>query len=202
MKGNDKRKFINVVNKSLQYRFLAMMSIYFIILILFFGITLFLPDILQMQNETLSIEIRGAAAERMLFKHVWVWPFVLVISGLMGLHSFRSFHRVAGPLYRFRWAFEQIQNGNLSLVVKIRNKDYLHPEESALNEMLRTIESQVERVKKGTDDALNSFKEMEKEITQDKTLSRDQQDLFRLHHQNLDDILEAVGYFKLREKKE
>lgn len=197
MRGNYNRKFISVVNKSLQYRFLATMLIYFIILILFFGITLFLPDIMQMYNKSLSMEIRGAAAERMLFKHVWVWPIVLVLSGLMGLHSFRSFQRVAGPLYRFRWAFEQIRNGNLGLIVKIREKDYLHPEENSLNEMLRTIESQMERVKKGTNDALNSFKKIEEKISEDNNINQDQQELTGLHHQHLNDILKAIEYFKL-----
>ena len=197
MRGNYNRKFISVVNKSLQYRFLATMLIYFIILILFFGITLFLPDIMQMYNKSLSMEIRGAAAERMLFKHVWVWPFVLVLSGLMGLHSFRSFQRVAGPLYRFRWAFEQIRDGNLGLVVKIREKDYLHPEENSLNEMLRTIESQMENLKKGTHNALNSFKQIEEKITEDNTLNTGQEELVSLHYRHLNDIRKAIEYFKL-----
>ena len=197
MGENTKRKFTSVVNKSLQYRFLAMMIIYFVILILFLGFTLFLPDMIQMRNEDLSMAVRVAAADRMLLKHAWVWPIVLIISVLMGLHSFRSFHKVAGPLYRFKWAFEQIQNGNFGLVVKIRKKDYLHAEETSLNNMLRVLESRMETVMKGSRNALQSFEQIEKKMKESNSLNQDQEDQLHLHRQCLNEINEALGYFKL-----
>jgi hypothetical protein len=137
MTYNRRRAF--PVISSLQYRFLSMTLIYSFIIVCFFAIAIFGPDIVEMRDQSLSLEIRSSAASRVIAKHSWVWPSVISLIIVLGLHSFRAFHRVIGPLYRFRWAFEQLQNGNLLWRVKTREKDYLQSEEAALNKMLETL---------------------------------------------------------------
>ena len=113
------------VTSRLQYRFLTMTLIYCFILISLVMVAFLVPDVLEMNNSNLNPEIRAAAAERLLEKHGWAWPPVVPLLALIGLISFREFKKVAGPLYRFRWAFEQLEKGNLLSSVKIRKKDYL-----------------------------------------------------------------------------
>ncbi|MBW1999814.1 MAG: methyl-accepting chemotaxis protein, partial [Deltaproteobacteria bacterium] len=137
-KKQHRRNRSSVVNESLQYRFLAMVLVYAFILVGFFGVTLFLPEITQMHDESLSMAVRGAAAQRILSKHVWVWPMVMFLVCMIGVHSFIAFHRIAGPLYRFVKSFEKVRDGYLNFRLKIREKDYLHREEKSFNEMLES----------------------------------------------------------------
>ena len=106
MLKKDLRRRTRVVNKSLQYKFLAMILIYSAALVLFLALSLFIPDIVQMQDQGLHLDLRAAAADRLLTKHARVWPAVFVLIGIISLHSFRSFWRVAGPLYRFQVVFQ------------------------------------------------------------------------------------------------
>ena len=103
---NHSRRRFFAVTSSLQYRFLAMSLIASFIIVAFFAIAVFVPDVLEMQNQSLGLQIRSDAASRILEKASWVWPAVLSLIILLGLHSFRAFQRLIGPIYRFRCAFE------------------------------------------------------------------------------------------------
>ena len=100
------------VTSSLQYRFLAMSLIYSFVIVCFFAGAVFGPDFAKMSDESIPLEIRSAAASRVLAKHTWVWPVLFLLIALLGIHSFREFQKVAGPLYRFRWAFGELAKGN------------------------------------------------------------------------------------------
>ncbi|MFC1817168.1 hypothetical protein ACFL0M_14820, partial [Thermodesulfobacteriota bacterium] len=78
MLKKDFRRRTRLVNKSLQYRFQAMILIYSATLILFLALSLFVPDIVQMGDQSTSLDVRAAAADRLLAKHVWVWPGVIL----------------------------------------------------------------------------------------------------------------------------
>jgi len=136
MEEKRKRRKFPIVDRSLQYRFLVIILAYGMITIIILAVTLFVPDIINMNNQNLSIELRGAAAERILTLHMRVWPGIIAVVCIFGLHSFRTFHRVIGPLYRFRWAFEKVGKGDLNFRVKLRTRDYLNREEEMFNEML------------------------------------------------------------------
>ena len=134
-----RRRMFPVVDRSLQYRLLALMLIYGFVLMAFMMLSFFVPDVLQMEEETRSIEVRAAVAERILQQHARVWPAALALICLIGLHSFREFHRLIGPLFRFRWAFDQVKGGNLAFRVRLRKGDHLHREEILFNEMLEAL---------------------------------------------------------------
>ena len=88
--------------------------------------------------------MRAAAADRLLTLHSRVWPAIVAMVCVLGIHSVRIFHRLIGPLYRFRWAFSKIGNGDLNFRVKIRKSDYLHREEEALNQMIEGLSERCE----------------------------------------------------------
>jgi len=194
MTYNRRRAF--PVISSLQYRFLTMTLIYSFIIVCFFAIAVFAPDIVEMRDQSLSLEIRSSAASRVLAKHSWVWPSVLSLIIVLALHSFRAFHRVIGPLYRFRWAFEQFQKGNLSLRVKTRKKDYLQTEEAALNKMLEILSGKLEVVKEATKEAFRSVDELEKSVNMDNGWTKTQMDLLRTHRDHMERLVNEVQFFR------
>ena len=200
MKQSRRRAF--AVTSTLQYRFLGLTLIYGFILVSLIIIAFLVPDVLEMYNESLSLEIRAEAAKRVLGKHEWIWlPLVLVFGGL-GLHSFREFQRIAGPLYRFRSAFEQLEKGNLSPSVKIRKKDYLVKEEEAIVKMLASLVAKFSVIKQETGLALKSVGELEGSVGKESAWSTPQSELLRTHRRHLEDLSAAVEFFRLPDESQ
>lgn len=195
MKLLSKRRRSYIVNKSLQYRFLATILIYGFIAVVFLSIYLFVPEIMKLQDQSLSFEVRAAAADKILGFHTRIWPAAIALICFLGLHSTLFFHRVAGPLYRFHWAFEKVRDGDLSLRVKIRRKDYLHHEEGVLNEMIEMLAGKVESIQRAGLNALKSLGELDQ--TASGWTEADKKAL-RLHRQQLDTLMDTVRYFQVQ----
>ena len=192
------RRHTRLVNRSLQYRFLAMILIYSTILVLFMALVIFVPDIVQMGDQNMSLDLRAAAADRLLSKHIWVWPGVLVIILIISFHSFRSFFRVAGPLKRFHAVLDRVARGDVSSSMKIRVKDYLGQEAETVNEMLRVLVEKLGDIQQTGEDALESLKELENHAIREFSEDNTYQALFDVHRQQLERLTETAQYFHLQ----
>ena len=190
-----RRRRTRIVNKSLQYRFLATVVIYGFIIVAFLSVYLFVPDFLKLHDESLSLEVRAAVADNILTFHSRIWPAAILLICVVGLHSILFFHRLVGPLYRFRWAFQKVREGELSLHVKIRTKDYLHQEEGVLNEMIEMLAGKVEGIQLAGLDALKSLGELEQKASGWEDTDKE---ILRLHRQHLDTLMDTTRYFQVQ----
>ena len=86
MTAKTRRKQYSIVDRSLQYRVLAIILVYSLVIVLFLAVCLFIPDILAMSNPDLSLEIRAAAADRLLTLHSRVWPASVAMVCVLGIH--------------------------------------------------------------------------------------------------------------------
>jgi len=198
MMQRNRRQRFPIVDKSLQYRFLAMVLTYSMIIIIFLAAFLFLPDIITFQDEGLSLEVRAVAADKVLTLHSRVWPAVIALICILGLHSLLVFHRFVGPLYRFRWAFEKVRNGDLSFQVKLREKDYLRQEEKVLNEMIEILKGKVGSIQLASQDALKSLTKLEQRVNDVSNWTEADKELLRVHRQHLEGLINTTGYFQLQ----
>ena len=192
------RRNTRLVNRSLQYRFLAMILIYSAILVLFLALVIFMPDIVQMGDKSKSLDLRAAYADRLLAKHIWVWPGAFVIIVIISFHSFRSFFRVAGPLNRFHAVFDQVARGYVDSSMRIRAKDYLGQEAETLNEMLQVLAEKLGGIQQTGEDALESLKELENHATRELNEDDTCQVLFDVHRQQLERLMKTAQYFHLQ----
>jgi len=197
MEEKRKRRKFPIVDRSLQYRFLVIILAYGMITIIILAVTLFVPDIINMNNQNLSIELRGAAAERILTLHMRVWPGIIAVVCIFGLHSFRTFHRVIGPLYRFRWAFEKVGKGDLNFRVKLRTRDYLNREEEMFNEMLDVIAEKWKSLQSNSENALRSLGSLEKSVTEPSARGMAPQPLLKTHRKHLEVLMKQTQFFQL-----
>jgi len=195
--AKKKRRQFPIVDRSLQYRFLAFVLVYGLITIIILAVSLFLPDVINMNDENLSMELRGAAADRILTLHMRVWPGIIAVVCIFGLHSFRTFHRVIGPLYRFRWAFDKIKKGYLNFRVKLRTKDYLDKEEEMFNEMLDAIAGKWKDIQSASEQALKSLDSLEKSVSETRGRPQVPQRLLKTHRKHLETLLSESQYFRL-----
>lgn len=194
-----RRRPYAVISRSNQYRFLAYILFYNILIVACLAGFLLVPDILQMEDPSMRIEVQAAAAERILTMHARIWPTVIALVCLIGLHFFRVFLRVMGPLYRFQQVFGQVGGGDLSLQVRLRQKDLLHSEAETFNKMVASFSEQIGNVKQAGFEALDSFMGLEKQLALDHQDEGDIEkiELLRSHRHKLENILETVKYFKL-----
>lgn len=192
-----KRKLFPVIDRSNQYRFLAVTIIYNAVIVAFLAACIFVPHILQMIDESLSFEIRAAAAENLLISHSRVWPALIALICIIGLHSFRFFHRFIGPLYRFRLSFGSIRDGNLDFRVKIRKNDFLHQEEQLINEMIEALAEKISSIQATSKDSLKSFNELKELLTESSNNWPRSKELLLSHGQHLDKLADAARCFQL-----
>lgn len=197
MTERDRRQRFPIVDRSLQYRFLVMILTYSAMIMIFLALFLFLPDIMKLHDEGLGLEARAIAADRILTLHARVWPAVIALICIIGIHSFRVLLRILGPLYRFRWAFEEVQKGNLGLRVNLREKDYLRREEKALNEMVETLSGKLRGIQLAGQDALRSLDELEQIVTKKGDLTGTDREVLRVHRRHLDTLMDTARYFQL-----
>jgi methyl-accepting chemotaxis protein len=192
-----KRRWFPVANRSHQYRFLTMILIYNTIIVVCLAIFLFVPDMLKLYDQTLSIEIRGVAADRILSIHSRLWPLIISLVCFIGMHSFRVFHGFVGPLYRITVAFGQIRKGDLSFRVRLREKDYLHEEEKAFNEMLEKLAEKIGGIKSAGVGAMESLDELENGINEMGELKDINKGALIDLREQLETLMENSDYFVL-----
>lgn len=130
-----------------QFQLLLINILYFIAILLIFAAALFLPLILQLNNETISIIEQVDAASQFLSLHARVWPAIFVVFVLLAIHSIFVSHRIVGPLYRFRSIFRTVAQGDLTVRANLRKHDYLGKESDVLNEMIGNLQSRVKGMK-------------------------------------------------------
>jgi methyl-accepting chemotaxis protein len=200
MNQRYKRRRFPIVDKSLQYGFLARIVVYSFVIVIFMAIFLFVPEIINLQDESLSMEIRTAAADKILTMHARVWPVAIALICGIGIHSFLSFLRFVGPLYRFRISFNQMKDGDLSFRVRLRKKDHLKDEQDAINEMLEVLAEKLGSIQLAGKQALKSFDELEKEVTEFDDLTETKKGLFSIHRHQLETVMDNALYFRLQEQ--
>ena len=193
------KRRIYIVNKSLQYRFLATIIIYFFVTVAFLSVYLFVPEIMRLEDESLSMQVRATAADRILTFHSRIWPASIVLICFLGIHSLLFFHRVAGPLYRFRWAFDRVRQGDMSFQVRIRRKDYLHPEEEIINEMIEAIAGKLRTIQLASLGASKSWGEIEQKLS---GWTEGDKKLLGVHRQQIETLADTARYFRLQEDEQ
>ena len=124
-----------------QYKVLAIIILYILLALLISGAMIFLPSITSLVSDQPPEQQQQAAFE-MLLLHERFWPTILIVTIILGLHSVFIFHKIFGPLYRFRTIFNNVAEGDLSTLIKIRKKDFLKSEEIAIRQMVTSLNTQ------------------------------------------------------------
>ena len=140
-----RRKFI--INKDLQFSLLIISVFYIFLFLLVIGSILFIPAMVELNQTDYSSNQAIEAAGKILYLHTKFWPAVLLALILVALHSIRTSHQIAGPLYRFNRLFESMKEGNLPKRITLRKGDYLLNEVDLINQMLENLQIRVQEIK-------------------------------------------------------
>ncbi len=197
MRKKDQRRQLPIVDSSLQMKFLMVILIYGLVVIVFIAVFLFLPDIVDMANNNAKFGTWINAILRFLSLHARLWPSLIVLFCILGIHSFRAFLKFIGPLYRLRLYFRKVSRGDMSIRMKIRAKDYLIREAELFNEMLDVLSHKWGTAQSAGQDLLNSLTSLERLISElgvkDESLGL----LLHEHRAKLNFLAAQYQYFKL-----
>lgn len=151
-----------LINKDYQIR-IILYSLLFIVLTTIFtiGITFF-PSAYQMVQSTVFEEQLAAAETYMLlFK---LLPGLLSLSVLFLCVMICFTHRFCGPMVNFMKSFKAGVQGDLTLKVHLRKKDYLKKESFTYNEMIENVSRKLTGIKKNSEEAQTLLNELLEEI--------------------------------------
>ncbi len=188
-----RRKFI--INKDLQYSLLTISIFYLLLFTVVIGSILFIPAMIELDRVDYNSDQAFQAASKILYLHSKFWPAVLLALFLICLHSIRTSHKIAGPLYRFERLFETIKEGNLPKQVTVRKGDYLNNEVKVINEMLESLQLRVQEIKdaqSGLNEAISECKNVVSHASKDE-ISKHMNDIT----EKGDHLGEKLAYFKL-----
>ena len=158
MIGFGKRKTILI--DRLQYKLLGINLFHLTCIIFLFLIAIFSPVVIALYSGSSPEQAERASAE-FLGLHKRIWPAVPVALILISLHSIVVSHRIAGPLYRFRKVYEEVERGNLSIRAVIREKDYLGREADCLNQMIDGLQARVRSIDDSIDEVRSAYARLE-----------------------------------------
>ena len=188
-----RRKFI--INKDLQFSLLTISIFYLLLFLVVIGSILFVPVMMELDRVDYASEQAVQAASKILYLHSKFWPAVIFALLVIGLHSIRTSHKIAGPLYRFDRLFETMKEGNLSEKVTLRKGDYLLNEMENINEMLESLKLRVQEIKdaqSGLNEAISECKDVVSHASKDE-ISKRMNDITKKG----DQLSEKLAYFKL-----
>ncbi len=146
---NYKRRWIAIVHP-LQVRLLSQVILYSLMAFVLLAIPIFNPLIQALDDPALSWQERAVVANDLLSLHSRFWPWVLgaiVVVLIHCIHSLLLMHHIAGPLYRLKWMFPQIGNGNLCVRATLRERDHLVQEADLVNQMTAQLQTKINMLK-------------------------------------------------------
>ena len=172
MKFFMRRKFI--LDKKFQLSLLAISLSYVLIFFAVSGSMLFLPLIVAIDGSEYASPEALEAARHILFLHENFWPGILICFFLVCMHSIRTSHRVAGPLYRINIVLTRIKQGLIPCPLRPPRKgDYLTDELALVNEMLKSLRSGIEGIQDAEammGEVINQCRDTKGTATQDEML--------------------------------
>ncbi len=184
-----------IINKDLQFSLLAISIFYLLLFLVVIGSILFIPAMIELDRVDYSSDQAVLAANKILYIHSKFWPAVIFALIVIALHSIRTSHKIAGPLYRFDRLFESMKEGNLSQKISLRKGDYLINEMDNINEMLESLQIRVQEIKdaqSGLNEAISECKDVVSHASKDE-ISKRMNDIT----EKGDQLGEKLAYFKL-----
>jgi methyl-accepting chemotaxis protein len=136
-KPHNRRK--RVLIDELQYRMLVVNIVYFFVILMIFLTTLFAPLVVHLLSDSGSFAARERAAQQVLLLDQTIWLPLLLTFFCLGAHSVIVSRRIVGPLHQLPRVLGAVRDGDLSVRVKLREKDYPLKEEKVINEMIQDL---------------------------------------------------------------
>jgi len=103
-------------------------------------------------------------AQQMLRLHGRVWPSILVIALLVGVHAVLAAHRTAGPLFRLQEILRAYVRGAFGLRMQLRRHDRFRELEACVNELGTSLEERSMRLEARRESAAKAVETLSRHL--------------------------------------
>jgi len=188
-----RRRFI--VNRDLQVSLLRNSFLYVLLFVAVIGVAFLVPLMAELTETGSTSERTVQVGNQIRHLYAYFWPAVILAMILIFLHSVRTSHRVAGPLYLFKKVLEGLREGEISPPISIRKGDYLQQEAELINQVLESLRQNLEGLQQAQVQLNQALSEYRRELGQN--LSTEEQDHIRDLELRADQLADRLRYFKL-----
>ncbi len=145
---HNKRKII-LINKRFQLALIAKFILVNFLILSLFGVLIFMFMNSEIEANLHSAHVTYQNMSDMLLPIVITLSIlnILISSAIITVFVLYASFRIAGPLYRFNAAIEEINQGNLSPLLNLREKDELYAFSETLKEMTAAMIDHTDRCK-------------------------------------------------------
>jgi hypothetical protein len=138
------------------------------------GAALFTPVIVSMETSGYTSEEAVRAADLLLYLHGTFWTAWTLSLCIIALHSIRTSHRIAGPLWRMNQVIRSLKSGLVSKPLRQpRQGDYFVDEIVLTNQMLESLRARLGEIRKAEGllgAAISQCREISPEATKEQLL--------------------------------
>ncbi len=181
------RRAKKYIDRQTQGRIAFIVVINALLYIALLALFIFAPLAYSIYTDEVTPEIQEAA-KAFLALHEHFWPAILLVLIVVGFHSIRLSHSLAGPVYRFKQTLRQMQKGNFSIQITLRKKDTnrrLSADMADLKEKDRTMRQTIEEMNEKLsqeDISIESLKTSAHSISENEKALRHALETFHLNH--------------------
>jgi nitrogen fixation/metabolism regulation signal transduction histidine kinase len=170
---------------------------YIILIFLVLAASLFVPLMMEMERAGEVPENAFRAANLILFIHDHFWLPGLLCLLAVGIHSVRTSHRIAGPIYRLKNVIGSVKQGILPPPLRsLRKGDYLVAEFELINQMVENLRLNIEEIQEAhseVDRAVSLYRNLSNEALRDESLEK-----FNEIARYNTILGEKIGHFKIQ----
>ena len=103
-------------------------------------------------------------AQQILRLHGRVWPSILIIALLVGIHAVLGAHRTAGPLFRVQETLRAYVRGEFGLRMRLRRRDWFRELEACVNELGASLEERCTRLEARRENAAKGLETLRRHL--------------------------------------
>ena len=188
-----RRKYI--VKRDIQIALLRNACLYVLLFLAVIGTVFFVPLTVGLQKTEGASETTVQVVDQIRYLSNYFWPAVIAAVILIFLHSIRTSHRVAGPLYRFMLVLEALKEGEISPPISIRRGDYLHREAELINQVLESLRQNLQGLQEAQVQLHQVLSEYRRGLGQN--LSPEEEDHVRELTEKVTLLADRLRYFSL-----
>lgn len=151
------------IEKKFQAKYILLTILLLLTYTFMFVIIIFAPYILTLQFNYPFAE-KADAARALLLLHGRVWPWICGVIIFFGIISIFISHKIAGPLFRLKRSVDQVTQGDLTVVIKLRKWDDLKDLADHINLLIEELRTFVIALRNDYDLLSDYIQELEKNI--------------------------------------
>ncbi|MFC1855754.1 hypothetical protein ACFL2A_04370 [Thermodesulfobacteriota bacterium] len=197
--GFFQRKYI--VEHSFQIKFILKIVSFVVFATLITGVVTFFITDEALERSFYSIHYQIKNVWQVLLPSVVIISFVTtgIVAFFTTIVALVASHRVGGPIYRFKRSLKEVEEGDLTKITKLRERDDLQDFVGSINTMIESVRSKVADIDDKYEALSEQINNMKNSLVSRESISDSDRELIETLSKEADLLKESINQFKFKE---